>query len=118
MRKFVLVLVSLVVGLVLTPAAASTAHAIPPDAPCTVATFSTHARLQMAVRDYSEWEVRNAVKVSCNQNKVTKQANGTFKYAGTYVGVVMDWRRNVVTVFSNTGGGGGGGGWSVPSEYK
>ena len=66
----------------------------------------------MAVRDISEWEVRNAVTVSCNQNRVTKQSNGTFKYYATYIVVVMDWRRNVVTVYFASGGGGGG--WSTP----
>ena len=111
MRKLLVLVITLVLGLVLSPLSTGTAQAIPPDAPCTVATYSTHARLQMTVRDISEWEVRNAVTVSCNQNKVTKQSNGTFKYHGTYVVVVMDWRRNVVTVHFASGGGGG---WSIP----
>ena len=111
MRKLMVLFLTLAMALVLSSAPAGTAHAIPPDAPCTVGLYSTHARLQMQVRDISEWEVRNAVTVSCNQNRVTKQANGTFKYHATYVVVVMDWRRIVVTVHFASGGGGGG--WSV-----
>ena len=97
MRRLLVLVIAMALGLVLSPISASTAQAIPPDAPCTVGSYSTHARLQMEVRDISEWEVRN---------------DGTFKYHATYVVVVMDWRRNVVTVHFASGGGGGG--WSIP----
>lgn len=112
MRRLLVLVIAMALGLVLSPISTSTAQAIPPDAPCTVGSYSTHARLQMEVRDISAWEVRNAVTVSCHQNRVTKQGNGTFKYHATYVVVVMDWRRNVVTVHFASGGGGGG--WSIP----
>lgn len=70
----------------------------------------------MAERDISDWEVRNAVSVSCQQGRVQMQWDGTYKYLATYVGVVMDWRANVVTVWYNTGSGGGG--WSTPDALE
>lgn len=98
MRRLLVLVIPMALGLVLSPISTSTAQAIPPDAPCTVGSYSTHDRLQMEVRDISAWEVRN---------------DGTFKYHATYVVVVMDWQRNVV-ITVHFASGGGGGGWSIP----
>lgn len=88
--------------------------ALPIGAPCSVRSYSTHARLQMAERDISEAQVRDAVTTSCRYDKVGWQWDGTYRYYGTIVVVVMDWRANVVTVHFNSGGGGGS--WAAPLD--
>lgn len=91
--------------------------AVPSGAPCRVSYFTLHARLRMAERDISEWEVKNAVDYSCRHNRVTWQwLQGTYRYDGTYVGVAMNGAGGVVTVWLK--GGNGGGGWSAPAARQ
>lgn len=44
--------------------------------------YTLHVRVQMTTRDIAKDEVVNSVSVSCRQNGVTKQSNGTLKCGG------------------------------------
>ncbi|MDR2930684.1 MAG: hypothetical protein LBV06_07270 [Propionibacteriaceae bacterium] len=93
------------------------AHAVPYGAPCTVQSYSLHARYQMAMRDISTWDVENSVQRSCAQNNVLDQGDGTFKYLSSYVKVVLNRDGRVVTTWINYGSGGGGGSWrAIPND--
>ena len=88
---------------------------VPAGARCSVSYYTTHARLRMAERDISEWEVINAIAYSCRHDKVVWQwLEGTYKYYGTYVVVAMNPQGGVVTVW--LAGGNGGGGWTQPTS--
>ena len=97
----------------LSEATSAAPMAVPPGAPCSVSFYTLHARLRMAERDISDWEVRNAVSVSCQQGQVQWQwLQGTYRYYATYITVIMNSSGGVVTVYYTSGGGGGG--WSNP----
>lgn len=87
--------------------------AIPIGAPCTVSYYTTHARLRMAERDISKAEVVSAVKDACRNSNVHYQWwDGTYKYESGFLGVIMNGRGGVVTVYWRTSSGG----WSQPEE--
>lgn len=83
--------------------------------PCRVTGYSTHAKLRMAERDWSEAEVRETVRVECAYG--VRQSNGNWRYT-SYTGfrptVILATNGTVVTVLdASAGGGGGGGSWVV-----
>lgn len=66
-------------------------------APCTVYSYSWHAKQEMAADSITEPTVQDVVYST--YNRATRQANGTWKYNGRTIVVIMNTNHNVVTVW-------------------
>lgn len=83
-------------------------------APCTVSSFTLHAKLRMSERGISETSVRNAVRSHC-RSAYWQAGTSTWMYPSTSAFlpvVVMNGSAQVVTTWwPSAGGGGGTGSW-------
>lgn len=91
--------------------------------PCKVTSYSLHARIRLAERDYSKAEIERSVKVNCSKGR-WQSSKGTWLYPAQSCSglptVVLNPQGVVVTFYAPTGfdggggcGGGGGGSYRV-----